>query len=569
MSSPSRLASLGGRALADVFAAHRSEFLAITRRASRRFVDDDMGGLRADTVERIDLYRASIDEAMGHLRDSLRDRLHDRTIWSSMKAVYSALICDRDDRELAETFFNSVSRKVFTTFGVDPLIEFVDSDFSMAAVEQSVPVHRTFAGADRAESILRRIFDAYDMSFGDEEEACAAIATRLEERLNEAGGILHVDRVEVLDAPLFRGPRVHLVTRVFSGIHVIPMVLVGCRTDDGARIEAVLLHEQDVSILFSFTRAYFHIDAPRPFEVVRFLRSILPRKRVAELYNAIGCDKHGKTEFYRDLRGQLRSSTQRLDFAPGTPGLVMAAFVLPGYDAVFKVIRDRARPPKVTNRDKVMGKYRFVQRHDRAGRLVEAQDFEYLAFRRERFSEALLDELATSCSDSVRLDDDVVVIRHLYVERQVVPLNIYLRSAGEAASRSVIIDLGYAIKDLGFTNVFPGDLLTKNFGVTRNGRVVFYDYDELVLLSECNFRRVPPPRDEFDEMASDPWYVVGENDIFPEELRTFIGVPRRWMQDFESHHADLFSPEFWWSLQAAVAEGAGPEVQPFRTHCLL
>jgi hypothetical protein len=71
---------------------------------------------------------------------------------------------------------------------------------------------------------------------------------------------------------------------------------------------------------------------------------------------------------------------------------------------------------------------------------------------------------------------------------------LFLREADPAAAESAIIDYGNALRDLAASNVFPGDLLLKNFGVTSHGRVIFYDYDELCLVSDCVFRDLPAGR---------------------------------------------------------------------------
>ncbi len=555
--------------MAEAFVCYRERFLEITNSAGHRFWNDDFQGLRNDAIERLDLYRKSVEETKAAVRSLLKERLRDRSLWPSIKAVYSTLIAEREDWELAETYFNSITRHIFVTHGVDPLIEFVDSDFQLDPAPAPEPIYRTFRGRESLSDTLGDVLDHYDLRCDSHREVCDEIAERLHGRLREAGGLLRVERIEVLDAPFYRGRRLHLVARVFSRLHFVPLVVVARREAGVLRIEAALVHDADVSILFSFTRAHFHVYAPRPMEVVRFLRSILPRKRTAELYNAIGCDRHGKTEFYRDLLSHLQGSDERFAFAPGTPGLVMAAFFLPGYDVVFKVIRDRFRPPKVVSREQVIAKYQFVQRHDRAGRLVEAQDFEYLLFRRARFDDALMRELTESCASSTRVEDDHVVISHLYVERQVVPLNLYLKDADPEAARAAAIDFGQCIKDLAYSEVFPGDLLTKNFGVTRNGRVVFYDYDELIHLGQCNFRHIPPARTPEDELSAEPWYRVGEDDIFPEELRTFIGLNGEWLRAFESEHGELFDADWWCAIQERVRRGEGPEVQPFSHRCLL
>src|SRR6185503_2509662 len=112
----------------------------------------------------------------------------------------------------------------------------------------------------------------------------------------------------------------------------------------------------------------------------------------------------------------------------------------------------------------------------------------------------------------------------LYTERRMTPLNLYLREVDSRHAQDAIVDYGEAIKDLARTNIFPGDMLLKNFGVTRHRRVIFYDYDELCLLTTCHFRDLPAARDDLEETGAEPWYYVGPHDIFPEEFLTFLGL---------------------------------------------
>ena len=336
---------------------------------------------------------------------------------------------------------------------------------------------------------------------------------------------------------------------------MVPFVLALANDHHGIVVDAVLLDENDVSILFSFTRSYFHVDINRPYDLVRFLKSIMPRKRIAELYISIGFNKHGKTELYRDLLHHIATSDDQFEPARGEEGMVMSVFTLPAYDLVFKVIKDHFAYPKNITRQGVMAKYRLVFKHDRAGRLIDAQEFEYLKFDRKRFSGKLLDNLLKQAAHTVNIRNDHIVINHVYVERRVIPLNIYVQEAGEEAARAAIIDYGNAIKDLAATNIFPGDLFLKNFGVTRHGRVVFYDYDELCLLTGCTFRKLPPPRSYEDELSDEPWFTTGENDIFPEEFRHFLGLQDDLRDVFIAHHSDLFEVEFWESIQERLRNG--------------
>jgi isocitrate dehydrogenase kinase/phosphatase len=334
-------------------------------------------------------------------------------------------------------------------------------------------------------------------------------------------------------------------------------------TQGGVVVDAVLSDEDDVSILFSFTRSYFHVDVKKPSALVSFLKNIIPKKRTAELYISIGYNKHGKSELYCDMLRHLSRSDQKFEIAEGERGMVMEVFTMPDYDLVFKVIKDHFAYPKRTTRHEVMSKYDLVFKHDRAGRLVDAQEFEYLKFSRNRFSHELLDSLQRNAARNVMVDHDQVVIRHAYIERRVVPLNIYLEKADEVQARSATVDYGNAIKDLAVSNIFPGDLLVKNFGVTRHGRVVFYDYDELCLLSVCNFRVMPQPQTYEEEISSEVWFGVGSNDVFPEEFQSFLGLKESLLEIFVTYHGDLLDPTFWRRIQSRINAGELIEIFPY------
>jgi isocitrate dehydrogenase kinase/phosphatase len=334
--------------------------------------------------------------------------------------------------------------------------------------------------------------------------------------------------------------------------------------DGGIGVDAVLTAENEVSIVFSFTRSYFHVDLDCPAEMVGFLKSIMPKKPVAELYISIGYNKHGKTELYRDLLRHLRASGDRFEPAAGDKGLVMEVFTLPSWDEVFKIIRDTPGYPKRTTHQEVMDKYRLVFRHDKVGRLVDAQEFEHLRFPRARFTPELLDLLLREAPSTVSMDGDSVVFAHLFFERRVTPLNLFLRHAEPPAARAAVLDWGWAIKDLAAANIFPGDLLLKNFGVTRHGRVVFYDYDEVCLLTDCVFRRMPPATNSDDELDDQPWFSVGDADVFPEEFVHFLGLEGGLRELVCTVHADLFDASFWRALQDRLRAGEVIDPPPYR-----
>ncbi|CAN5155800.1 bifunctional isocitrate dehydrogenase kinase/phosphatase [soil metagenome] len=558
--SDSRLSNLAARTIIEAFIDFGDRYRIVTRRARLRFIEADWSGMASDARQRLDIYGKAVGEAIAALETLLGERLADRRLWSLLKAVYSGLIVERPDWEIAETFFNSVTRKIFTTVGVDSQVEFVDSDFDSPPSQPKRPVYRSYDQPSDIDGLICQI--VIDANLGidlpDLRSESERAASRIGEHLRKSGDLGVIDRVDLVDSVFYRGKAAYLVGRVASGAHVFPMVLAILNVK-GGHIDAVLLTENQVSILFSFTRSYFHVDVERPHELIGFLSSLMPRKRLSELYIAIGQHKHGKTLLYRELLSHLAHTGESFTLAQGTKGLVMVVFTIPGFDVVIKVIKDRFPAPKRTTRSEVRERYRLVFRVDRAGRLVDAQEFEYLEFDRRRFSPALLEVLVTDCARSVLLTDEQVVIRHAYIERRVIPLDMYLRDSSEDLAAAAIIDYGAAIKELGATGIFPGDLLLKNFGVTRHGRVVFYDYDELTTIDRVVFRRLP----DDESMGDEPTFGVGPDDVFPEEFIRFLGVDGELKKAFLSNHRDLLTADWWLGVQKRVAARELIDIFPY------
>src|SRR5205814_4514057 len=204
--------------------------------------------------------------------------------------------------------------------------------------------------------------------------------------------------LEMVGTVFYRGHGAYLVGRAIrDGDDGAGLPLALCLrhpTQSGITLDAILFGQVDLAILFSYTRAYFRVEVECPYEMVRHLRELMPHKRLVDLYNAIGYHRHGKTEFYRDFVAHLRASSDCFVAAEGSRGMVMLVFTLPSYDVVFKLIKDRFDFPKDTSRSEVMRRYRMVFDHDRAGRLVEAHEFEHLRISRDRFDQDLLDDFA-------------------------------------------------------------------------------------------------------------------------------------------------------------------------------
>ena len=570
----SRLANIGARTIQQAFEAYHTQFEAITQHAKSRFEMEDWHGLQEDTAKRLGLYRRIVDLVEAAVRDLLADRLHNKLIWAGMKAVYSGQIIDNDNWELAETFYNSVTRRIFTTVGVDPQIEFVATDFETPPTPSRTSVYRTYRRAPYTAGLVEQIIKDFEFEapFADIARDAQLVADQIKRQFLRLGARRTVERAEMVRHGFYRGMSGYLIGRLFSGSHLIPLVIALIHTPKGIIVDSVLLDEDAASILFSFARSYFHVEVERPYDLVQFLHTVMPRKRMAELYISIGYNKHGKTELYRDLLQHLAYSDDQFEAARGQRGMVMMVFDMPSYDMVFKLIRDHFNYPKDATRKDVMAKYDLVHRHDRAGRLVDAQSFEYLQFERHRFSDDLLTELLEVASETVSVKNDHVIVKHAYVQRRVIPLDYYVREAAGSGAHSAVLDYGCAIKDLAISNIFPGDMLLKNFGVTRHGRVVFYDYDELCFLLDCNFRRLPPASTYEDELAAEPWFHINEGDIFPEEFAHFIGLSGDLKASFARYHSDLFTAGYWRQTQERLKNGELIHIFPYersqRLHAL-
>jgi len=575
MSKPptnNRLSGQGATAIYRAFSTYRSQFKEITRWAPLRFKNRDWHGVRADAIRRLDLYKDAVDRIEIDIRRLLVEQVQEKKVWAVIKAAYSGKLIQNDDWELAETFFNSITRRIFATVGVDAEIEFVNTEFDTPPSPTTSKIYQTFKGRESTASLICTVLADYPLlaPFQDIDYDARQVAAKIEIHLQKIGTSGKIDSLDMARSVFYRGMGAYLIGRIFSGSTLVPLTIALLNTAAGIVVDGVLLNSDDVSILFGFTRSYFHVEVERPYDLIHFLKTILPHKRTAELYISTGFNKHGKTELYRELLDHMTVCyIDRFDISPGQRGMVMIVFNLPNDDLVFKLIRDRFDTPKKTTRREIMAKYDLVFRHDRAGRLVDAQDFEHLKFDTSCFSPQLLAELKQDAGRTVRIENDYIIVDHAYVERRVTPLDVFLNEADEPQAEKIVVEWGNAIKDLAVSNIFPGDILLKNFGVTRHGRVVFYDYDELCPLTSCKFRKLPPAYQYENEMASEPWFYVDDNDVFPEEFQKFLGLRSPLRDVFCEHHNDLFEVSFWQQAQQMIQAGELPHIYPYARNCRL
>ncbi len=554
--------------LVDGFNKHYRLFRESSARAKARFEAGDWRGVQVAVRERIAFYDDRVNETVTFLREALHAETIDDITWQRAKLLYIGLLTNHKQPELAETFFNSVFCKIMhrTYFHNDFI--FVRPAISTDFIESDPPAYRSYypnrAGLRQTIRDICLDFD-WQCPFAnierDIESVISAVVLQMGGRLPAAEANF---QLQVLHSAFYRNKGAYIVGKAINGDYEYPFV-VPVLHDANSRLflDAILLDAAQIRTLFSLSRAYFMTDMEVPSAYVKFLSGLMPHKPAAELYTMLGLAKQGKTMFFRDLIHHLRHSQDEFVIAPGIRGMVMAVFTLPSFPYVFKAIKDVFAPPKEVDRATVKAKYVLVKQHDRVGRMADTLEFSDVALPQARFSPELLDELRRECPSQLEENENEIVIRHVYIERRMKPLNLYLDSADEEKRENAVIEYGNAIKELAYANIFPGDMLFKNFGVTRFGRVVFYDYDEIEYMTDCNFRRIPEAPNPEAEMSGEPWYSVARTDVFPEEFGAFLLGNPETKRVFLKHHADLLAPEFWQRTKQMILDGYVPDFFPY------
>ncbi len=544
----------------DGFVQYNNAFHRITRRARTRFEKRDWQGHQQDIVERVDSYEKSVRRIVLALRRQLGSRVKDRELWFTLREYFGRRLEKVPDAGFIKTFFNSVTRRIFGTVGVDTKLEFVDTNISDdIEILKSLNLKRyPFWGS--TEKIFGEILNDFSFRVPYSKSINTDIIQFVESQFSRKNEYL---RFEFIDSFFYQAARAYLIGRVVTSADILPIVIAFKNTEKGIVIDAVLTSEEEVSIVFSYSRSYYFADPNSVVGAVHFIHSILPKKPIDELYTVLGRLRQGKTERHRIFTKHLNSTSDKFEHSEGDEGLVMIVFTLPSYDLVFKIIRDRFGFPKTITRGEVIDKYKLVSKHDRAGRLIDTQEFMNLKYPINRFSKELLDDLLQAASNTVEIIDDNLLIKHVYIERRVRPLNLYINEVSHEKAELAILDYGQAIKDLARSNIFPGDLLLKNFGVTRHSRILFYDYDEVNLITDCNFRDIPQTNDDIDELRSESWYYVGEHDMFPEEFIKFLSMDKDLRSLFLVVHGELLTAEYWREIKSLHQSGEIRLVVPY------
>jgi isocitrate dehydrogenase kinase/phosphatase len=564
------------RTVLDGFDKHYRLFRSASMAGKGYFEQSDWRGMQQSARDRIAFYDQRVQECVQILEDEYDPEDLTDSVWREVKLHYIGLLTNHKQPELAETFFTSVCCNILHRSYFHNDFIFVRPAVSTEYIEpdEATPIYRVYYPAtDGLSYTLKRIITNFQLAcpFSDLDRDVALVEERMQALFGPAPPEAN-QQIQVLASPFYRNKAAYIIGKIVNGSREEPFVMPILHGPGGdLYIDTLLCDRSQVTVMFSFTRAYFLVDMEVPSAYVRFLRTLMPNKPRSEIYTVLGLQKQGKALFYRDFLHHLRYSSDRIDSAPGIRGLVMVVFALPSFPYVFKVIKDFIPAPKETTRALVKEKYQLVKNHDRVGRMADTLEYSNVAFPRSRITDELLADLKAVAPSIVEEEDGQVIIRHLYIERRMVPLNIWLSNAEKAGNEQAIehgiIEYGNAIKELVAANIFPGDMLYKNFGVTRHGRVVFYDYDEIEYITDCNFRTIPEPRNEEDEMSAEPWYPVGKYDVFPEQFGTFLLGNARVRKYFMKHHADLLSAAYWQARKERIMDGYMEDVFPYPQSC--
>ncbi|EGG99557.1 Isocitrate dehydrogenase phosphatase/kinase [gamma proteobacterium IMCC2047] len=560
-------AKLVTRIIRQGFKRHYSLFHKSTEQAKEFFEQGNWQALQHISEKRISFYDQRVTETVKRLREQLGIDSCDEVLWAQVRILYGQYLAFHPQAELAETYYNSVFSNLFHRRYYTNENIFIESALAKRLPAQKESVYSSYfpsiKGLKNTITDIMKKMD-FDAQFVDLDNNIKQIINAFRRQSDHSGFETHQLRFDILKSVFYRNKAAYVVGRVVSPRGFQPFVVPILSNRAGQLFMDALITDPDqLAIIFSFTRAYFFVDAQVPSALVTFLRELIPHKTLAELYSSIGLYKQGKNEFYRELLNHLHTHDDQFIVTPGIKGMVMTVFTMPNFPYVFKVIKDKFGGTKTLTREGVKERYLLVKRHDRVGRMADTMEYSRVALPIDRLTDELLQELKETAPSLLEFDGDRVIINHLYAQRKMIPLNLYIDDAEPEEIEAAIYDYGLALKEMVSANIFPGDMLLKNFGLTRHKRVVFYDYDEVQYLSDMNFRQIPEPMTPEQEMASEPWYHVGPNDVFPEEFITFLSTDPKIRRLFKQMHPELFDVAYWHKAQESVLHGDIEDVFPY------
>lgn len=541
------------------FESYIRDFNALTEETPVFFKIRDWKAMQQNHRRRLRLYKDQVRATRQLLNEVLNEYSNNFDFWKSAKSFYSYLISNKKDKELAETFFNSVIRKSYSGLAINEDLMFVHEGYNSCIIYPNDNLYYSYPSEWGLEKTIQTIMDDFDFGvpYLNKEEDIEFLIQSVKDVILTRYIPSPDSKTQVLKSVFYRNKGAYVIGRISIGGKWMPFIIPFLNGPKGVFADTMIFDPNLMSGLFSFSRSYFMVKVDIPSQMISFLNAVIPNKKIHELYNAIGFNKHGKTEFYRDFLNHLAQSNDKFALAEGVKGMVMTVFRLPSYNVVFKMIKDYFDPPKTMTRQEVREKYKMVGLHDRVGRMADTHEFEEFHLPIDRIDPVLLEELRSTVNSLLEIKDDELILKHVYIERRMVPLNIYLDTCTTEEAKHAVEEYGNSILEMANANIFPGDMMTKNFGVTRQKRVIFYDYDEIEFLTDMNFREKPKPETYEEIYASSPWYDIAQNDVFPQDFKRFMIGRTDVKNYFFDFHTELFNPVHWKLIQEKIKSGQG------------
>lgn len=541
------------------FDTYVREFNELTDLNPAFFKARDWKAMQQNHRKRLRLYKDQVHTTRQLLSEMLLENANSFEFWKTAKSHYSLLISNKKDKELAETFFNSVIRKSYSGLAINEDLMFVHEGYNSCVIYPNNNLYHSYPSDWGLKKIIQKILEDFDFGvpYMNKEEDIEFLIKSVKDVILTRYIPSAESTTQVLKSVFYRNKGAYVIGRIKIGNKWMPFIIPFLNGPKGVFADTMIFDPNLMSGLFSFSRSYFMVKADIPSQMISFLNAVIPNKKIHELYNAIGFNKHGKTEFYRDFLNHLNQSQDQFVLAEGVKGMVMTVFTLPSYNVVFKMIKDYFDPPKTMTRQEVREKYKMVGLHDRVGRMADTHEFEEFHLPLDRIDPTLLEELRSMVNSLLYTTSDELILKHVYIERKMVPLNIYLDNCTTEEARQAVEEYGDSILEMAKANIFPGDMMTKNFGVTRQKRVIFYDYDEIEFLTDMNFREKPIPETYEQIYASSPWYDIAQNDVFPQDFKRFMIGRNDVKNHFFDFHTELFNPDNWIEIQSKILSGQG------------
>ncbi len=536
-------------------------------RAKHAFESMDPHASVRISKERLGLYSRYVAEHGPKMRACFPALSTEARVWDALDRVFSAMIVDRYEADIAFSFAHSVRRNIDAGLWKPVAYSFPPASklraLSMAAVHRRLPI------AGRIDSALIgaaiRVPD-FSVPFRDLPGDAQKILARVERLLHERPGAPMPIALDVVEAGFFRDRSAFVVGRwVFENDQHLPFVVALLNSEAGIVADAVLYRTADIHDLFSSTLANLHVTTQLYYQTCVFLFSLMPRRPLGEHYSTIGYNHVGKVAILNEIVAQLNSG-KRFHRSPGVAGTVALGFTFDECSYHLKVIRDRPTQsykwgtfPGVAA---VSDKYRVVHEINRAGSMLDNVMYFNLRLDRDMFDPELLEEISRQAADSVQLADDGVFLRSLIVQLKIIPLPVYLEHAGESETRAVIARLGHCIRNNAATNIFNKDLDSRNYGVGRYGRVFLFDYDAVEKLTEVKVR-TNADREPGEDAVPD-WFFEDGVIFLPEELEHGMQFRNDFARRcFRQENPDLLTVDYWLDVQQKLQRGEVPPVRMY------